>query len=272
MLKLGRSSVAESASGNFIHMIFFRCMALLPFPLSRISHYLPQSFTLGRPPSFSLAHVDCKKPHMEDPNNEDTCKHSSDFVVLVIIICDFMHPTVHWWKHKFTSECMNTVYDQAFGSKTPTYSTILQMDRKLRSFPVPPLLQIAGFGSSESRMAHYDSVPLILQRHVVLAVRESSKSCDHRPTFGLTHTFIDLLYMHRGFFARAISDHPRDPLGSPYGGSFIAAYRSAGSLVALVRNIHSQLKELTERMWFLWTHLFSCSVGPVLPDKKYFDC
>lgn len=70
--------------------------------------------------------------------------------------------------------------------------------------------------------------------------------------------------MHRGFFARAISDHPRDPLGSPYGGSFIAAYRSAGSLVALVRNIHSQLKELTERMWFLWTHLFSCSVSTQL--------
>lgn len=66
--------------------------------------------------------------------------------------------------------------------------------------------------------------------------------------------------MHRGFFARAISDHPQDPLGSPYGSSFIAAYRSAGSLVALVRNIYSQLKELTERMWFLWTHLFSCSV------------
>lgn len=80
---------------------------------------------------------------------------------------------VHWWKHKFTSECMNTVYDQAFGSKTPTHSTIMQMDRKLRSFPVPPLLQIAGFGSSESRMTHFDSVPLILQRHVVLAIRES---------------------------------------------------------------------------------------------------
>lgn len=83
---------------------------------------------------------------------------------------------VHWWKHKFTSECMNSVYDQAFGSKTPTHATIMQMDRKLRAFPVPPLLQIAGFGSSESRMAHYDSVPLILQRHVVLAIRESSES------------------------------------------------------------------------------------------------
>lgn len=84
---------------------------------------------------------------------------------------------VHWWKHRFTSECMNTVYDQAFGAKMPTYSTVLQLDRKLRAFPVPPLLQIAGFGSTDSRAtgAAYESVPLILQRHVVLAVRESSE-------------------------------------------------------------------------------------------------
>ncbi|KAI0763745.1 fungal-specific transcription factor domain-containing protein [Trametes elegans] len=187
------------------------------------SYDLLQSFTLGRPPSFTLVHIDCKKPYTEDPCNEET---------------------FHWWKHRFTSECMNLVYDQAFGAKTPTYSTVLQLDRKLRGFAVPASLQIAGFGNSESRGgSYYDSVPLILQRHLVLAIRESN-----------------LLYMHRGFFARAISDHPKDPLGSPYGGSFIAAYRSAGSLVALVRNIHSQLKELTERMWFLWTHLFSCSI------------
>lgn len=70
---------------------------------------------------------------------------------------------------------MNSVYDQAFGAKTPTYSTVLQLDRKLRSYPVPPLLQIAGFGSSDSRVgSYYDSVPLILQRHTVLAIRESS--------------------------------------------------------------------------------------------------
>lgn len=187
------------------------------------SYDLLQSYTLGRPQSLLLAHVDCKKPCVEDPNNENT---------------------FHWWKHRFTSECMSTVYDQAFGAKTPTYSTVLQLDRKLRAFQVPPLLQIAGFGSTEPRSSPaFDSIPLILQRHVVLAVRESN-----------------LLYMHRGFYARAISDHPKDPLGSPYGSSFIAAYRSAGSLVALVRNIHSQLKDLTERMWFLWTHLFSCSI------------
>lgn len=73
--------------------------------------------------------------------------------------------------------------------------------------------------------------------------------------------FIDLLYLHRSFFARAISDHPKDPLGSPYGTSVIAAYRSAGSLVALMRNLYSQLQAPSERIWFLWTHMFSCSVS-----------
>ncbi|KAI0691234.1 hypothetical protein BC835DRAFT_1279571 [Cytidiella melzeri] len=184
-----------------------------------------QSYTFGRPASFTMSHVDCRKPYTEDPGGD---------------------LTFHWWKHRYLSECMNLVYDQSFGAKVPTYNLILQLDRKLRGFHVPAILQIAGFGHSDTRGgAVYDSVPLILQRHLVLAIRESS-TC--------------LFNMHRGFFARAISDHPKDPLGSPYGTSFIAAYRSAGSLVALVRNIHSQLKELTERMWFLWTHLFSCSI------------
>jgi hypothetical protein len=83
----------------------------------------------------------------------------------------------------------------------------------------------------------------MLQRHIVLAIRE-----------------MNLLYMHRGFFARALNDHPKDPLGSPYGTSVIAAYRSAGSLIALMRNLHSQLQQPMERMWFLWTHMFSCAI------------
>lgn len=71
----------------------------------------------------------------------------------------------------------------------------------------------------------------------------------------------DLLYLHRSYFARAMNDHPKDPLGSPYGTSVIAAYRSAGSLVALMRNLHTQLQQLSERIWFLWAHMFSCSVS-----------
>ncbi|KAL5536994.1 hypothetical protein ACEPAF_817 [Sanghuangporus sanghuang] len=184
-----------------------------------------QCLTFGRPPSFSLPHVDCKFPHpIEDPTGE----RSFDT-----------------WKHRFSAECMSVVHDQAFGAKTPSYQTILQLDRKLRAFPVPSVLQVAGFGNSDlaANNLAVDTHGLIMQRHIVLAIRE-----------------MNLLYMHRGFFARAIGDNPKDPLGSPYGTSVIAAYRSAGSLVALVRDLDSQLPEPTERLWFLWTHLFSCAV------------
>ncbi|KIJ61993.1 hypothetical protein HYDPIDRAFT_115133 [Hydnomerulius pinastri MD-312] len=182
-----------------------------------------QCWTFGRPPSFYMSHIDCKLPYSGEASDE----------------------SFHAWKHRFASECMSVVHDQAFGAKTPTYATVLQLDRKLRAFPVPPNLQVAGFGNSstspESR--HQESVMLILQRHIVLAIRE-----------------MNLLYLHRSFFARAVTDHPKDPLGSPYGTSVIAAYRSAGSLVALMRNLHTQLKEPSERIWFLWTHMFSCAI------------
>ncbi|KAF8159762.1 fungal-specific transcription factor domain-containing protein [Crassisporium funariophilum] len=182
-----------------------------------------QCLTFGRPPSFALPHFDCKMPHLNDTSDEQSFNS---------------------WKHRFTSECMTLLHDQAFGAKMPTYATVLQLDRKLRAFPVPPVLQVAGFGSSEPRQGGYpDTVMLTLQRHIVLALRE-----------------MNLLYLHRSFFARAISDHPKDPLGSPYGTSVIAAYRSAGSLVAMMRNLHTQLKEPSERMWFLWTHMFSCAI------------
>ncbi|KAG6888565.1 hypothetical protein C0995_007354 [Termitomyces sp. Mi166 len=154
-----------------------------------------QCLTFGRPPSFSLAHVDSKLPFLNDPSDDKS---------------------YHAWKHRFASECMNLFHDQAFGAKMPTYATVLQLDRKMRAFPVPPVLQVAGFGSSEPRPGGFpETVMLTLQRHIVLAIREMN------------------------------------PLGSPYGTSVIAAYRSAGSLVALMRNLHTQLKELSERIW-IW--------------------
>jgi hypothetical protein len=117
-----------------------------------------QCLTFGRPPSFALAHIDCKLPHAPDASDEQS---------------------FHSWKHRFTSEVMSVVHDQAFGAKTPTYATILQLDHRIRAFPIPPVLQIVGFGSSsEQRPGGFpESDELILQRHIVLARKETGKSC-----------------------------------------------------------------------------------------------
>lgn len=72
-----------------------------------------------------------------------------------------------------------------------------------------------------------------------------------------------LFYMHRGFFAQALEDNPTDPMGSKYGPSVLAAYRSACSFVGLIESLFKQHPALTERMWFLFTHVFSCSVSGI---------
>lgn len=140
-----------------------------------------QCLTFGRPPSFSLAHVDSKLPFLNDSSDDKSCTCSffrflqltSDQVELIYAMLD------HAWKHRFTSECMNLFHDQAFGAKMPTYATVLQLDRKMRAFPVPPVLQVAGFGSSEPRPGGFpETVMLTLQRHIVLAIREMSTPPD----------------------------------------------------------------------------------------------
>ena len=76
----------------------------------------------------------------------------------------------------------------------------------------------------------------------------------------LTTLCLALFYLHRGFFAKALEDHPGDPLGSKYAPSVLAAYNCACSFVGLIRSLYSQHPGLTERMWFLFTHVFSCAV------------
>ena len=78
--------------------------------------------------------------------------------------------------------------------------------------------------------------------------------------YGLLPWSTALFYMHRGFFAQALEDCPNDPMGSKYSPSVLAAYGSATAFVGLVESLYNQHPALTERMWFLFTHVFSCAV------------
>lgn len=69
---------------------------------------------------------------------------------------------------------MNLLHDQAFNAKMPSYATVVQLDRKMRAFPVPPLLQVNCYGQAPPSGAG-DSAMLTLQRHIILAIREACK-------------------------------------------------------------------------------------------------
>lgn len=186
-----------------------------------------QSLTFGRPPSLSMAHVDCKLPH-GGANTSATDKEMS-FAA---------------WKHSFAAECQSLVHDQAFGAKTPSYSTIQELDIKVKNWYIPPSLQVPGFGNSKiGPELEQPPIELTMQRYIAFAIKE-----------------ITLFYMHRGFFAQALEDSSNDPMGSKYAPSVLAAYQSAMTFVALVESLFKQHPQLTERMWFLFTHVFSCAI------------
>ncbi|KAF9460500.1 fungal-specific transcription factor domain-containing protein [Collybia nuda] len=187
-----------------------------------------QSLTFGRPPSLSTLHIDSQLPH-------DTVKNTTGEVEMSFAA----------WKHRFSSQCLNVVHDQAFGARTPNYKVIQELDRKVRSYYVPPSLQVPGFvgGNKIGGELEQPTVELTMQRYIAFAIKE-----------------ITLFYMHRGFFAQAMEDNPNDPMGSKYAPSVLAAYGSACSFVGLIESLFKQHPVLTERMWFLFTHVFSCAI------------
>ncbi|KAH9914122.1 fungal-specific transcription factor domain-containing protein [Fomitopsis serialis] len=70
----------------------------------------------------------------------------------------------------------------------------------------------------------------------------------------------DQLLTSECFFAQALSDHPTDPLRSPYSPSFLAGYRSACILLSSLREQFNLFPIQIARFWVLWTHAFSSTV------------
>jgi len=84
--------------------------------------------------------------------------------------------TVAAWKHRFSAQCLSTVIDQAFGARTPSYKVVQELDRKVRTWYVPPSLQVPGFGTMKSGSeVERPSVELTMQRYTAFAIREMSK-------------------------------------------------------------------------------------------------
>ncbi|KAI9455936.1 hypothetical protein BJY52DRAFT_1121559, partial [Lactarius psammicola] len=150
------------------------------------------SFTSGRPPSTSLSFVDCDLP---DDNEEQVGSDGERFM------------GYQRWNYEFI-KLLSQVMATAFTSRPPPYAAILDLDRKLRDFHVPPYLRLQWSGQESS-----DSL-LWVKRWVVLSNKEWA-----------------LLNIHRAYFAQALRENPLDPLRHRYGLSVMALYRSAFRLV-----------------------------------------
>lgn len=92
----------------------------------------------------------------------------------------FLLSSVAAWKHRYSAKCLSVVHDQAFGARTPSYKVIQDLDRKVRTWYVPPNLQVPGFsGSANSKIptgeVEQPSVQLTMQRYTAFAIKEMSE-------------------------------------------------------------------------------------------------
>ncbi|KAI5987121.1 fungal-specific transcription factor domain-containing protein [Pisolithus albus] len=188
----------------------------------------------GRPPTFSLPYIDCLFPGGLSPHDKIHMDSNGR------AFCGT-------WVFRFASDCVADVAARTLTYDLPSYSTILELDRKVRNFPVPAVVEefaAAASGAIPTKPVDKDiGLMESMGRYVMSNSRE-----------------VILLYIHRSFFAQAIIENSINPLDSTYTPSFLAAYRASLTILRTVKAQYDLHPKLTARLWPVWTYAFSAAV------------
>jgi hypothetical protein len=231
-----------------------------------------QSILYGRPPFLDLAHSDCRFPRDLDPHplpsgkSELGCEQSLSGADCFLVSDAFFPPLVHSWKAHYTAACLSVAVQRTSSVHRMSYSSLLDLDKRIRSFPLPSYLHSPMHGGRE-----WDATPcLALQQFFAGNQRESSESLlpVYSAVFGQLTTHIDLLYIHRSWLAEALRDSS-DPLQHEYGQSVVAVYSSANILINGMRSLTSAHPKVAGRVWFFWSCFYTSSVRMYNPTCEY---
>ncbi|KLO09688.1 hypothetical protein SCHPADRAFT_833692 [Schizopora paradoxa] len=181
-----------------------------------------KSLSTGRPTSFTPDVIDC-----EFPEDRDAVDLDNGSVI----------PSLWAVKNQFAKKVLSNIAVRLCAARPPKYSEILEMDRQVREFDMQPI-------NNPKELSHKIDEHAVFVRHSAL---------------GMFRDLV-LLYIHRNYFARALLDHPENPLRSPFSPSFLAAYRSATSLLKILRHKFSLFPHVFLRHWPTWAHALAASV------------
>ncbi|KAJ7207535.1 fungal-specific transcription factor domain-containing protein, partial [Mycena pura] len=170
------------------------------------------SFSLGRPTAMSTNYIDCPA-YVAD--------HSAD---------------LSWWS-KY-GVLMHSIMSCAFGAKVPSYTTILELDRKVRDFYIPPQLRTTCAIETPAPSQY-----LLMQRFLLLSAKETT-----------------LLNLHRAYFAQALQDKPDDLANHRFIPSVMAAYRSAWRLICSLVIMWRDCPTLLVRVGSAWSPALSAAI------------
>ena len=99
----------------------------------------------------------------------------------------------------------------------------------------------------------------ILLSHTKSSVRSvPSDVLQHRPD---TCDHKALLFLHRNYFAIALTDERNDPLEHQFRGSILAVYNGAIRLSRALRDLSHIHPCFISKFWYLWSAMFSACVS-----------
>lgn len=135
----------------------------------------------GRPTTINLAHSDCRFPRDLDPhqlpsgNSELGCKRL--LLVPIIIFFHVLNPTfssVHSWKFRYSAVCLSVSVQRAFSVYRESYSSLLELDERIRTFPIPSHLLSP---AHETGGRDWDANPSTAMRQFFAACERESSGC-----------------------------------------------------------------------------------------------
>ena len=95
----------------------------------------------GRPPTLNLAHSDCRFPRDLDPCLSPTGELGLGCEWSLLGAYPFFNVTdskqVHAWKFRYSAVCLSISVQLAFSVHRASYSSLLELDKRIRSFPLP---------------------------------------------------------------------------------------------------------------------------------------
>ncbi|KAJ8094760.1 hypothetical protein PM082_010766 [Marasmius tenuissimus] len=185
------------------------------------------SIVNGRPPSMMIQHTDCQFPEDLEPLVRPTGETEMGW---------------HAWKSRYAASCLSISVQHIFITKKLPYTALLDLDKKIRMFPVPTHLQ-APLSAADTRRSWSTDSGRAMQQYCVLCERESN-----------------LLYLHRSFFAQALKEDPANPLGHRYASSLVATHRSACRLISSLKCLYPNHSEMAQTSWFFWSGVFSSCI------------
>lgn len=156
------------------------------------------------------------------------------------------------------SQLSSEILNMSMKIQKPTYSQVLDLDRKLAEFEksVPFSLRCrAAYLSMPSRypqaQAAIDASPEPSRRSMKHSFQQMNL------TFNISETFINL---HRPYYAKALYEDIDDRLKSVYAQSYLAVIERCTILISITTDIHARFPAVSTRQWNLWFHCFNSAL------------